>query len=215
MDSQNWLILLKRYRLLAVIRAPSLSSGLAMAQAAAAGGIRLIEITWDSAEPAALIGQLRSQLPACWVGAGTLLSPAEAEAAIAAGAQFGFSPYLNGQILALGQRQGVPMVAGALTPSEIAAAWQAGAAAVKVFPVAAVGGASYIQSLQGPLAGIPLIPTGGITLSAAADLVQAGAIAVGLASALFPKAQVQAQDWASISAGIEALVQSLAPNCQA
>jgi 2-dehydro-3-deoxyphosphogluconate aldolase / (4S)-4-hydroxy-2-oxoglutarate aldolase len=109
----------------------------------------------------------------------------------------------------LGQQAGVPMVAGALTPSEIAAAWQAGAAGVKVFPVMAVGGASYIRSLQGPLAGIPLIPTGGVTPKAAVDLVEAGAIAVGLASALFPKAQVQAQDWASISAQIEALVQAL------
>lgn len=206
---EAWLTLLQQQRLLAVIRAPTLQLGLAMARAAEAGGIRLIEITWNSDQPEALVSQLRAALPHCWVGVGTLLTPAEAEAAIAAGAQFGFSPYIDPQILELGCRHQIPMVAGALTPTEIARAWAAGAAAVKVFPISAVGGAAYLRSLRGPLPHIPLVPTGGVTLDNARSLLEAGAIAVGLAGALFPEGAVRSQDWTTIAQRIQTLVQAV------
>ncbi|MBD0267747.1 MAG: bifunctional 4-hydroxy-2-oxoglutarate aldolase/2-dehydro-3-deoxy-phosphogluconate aldolase [Cyanobacteria bacterium Co-bin8] len=210
MDRQDWLNLLKKHRLLAVIRAPDLATGLEMARAAEQGGVRLIEITWDSEQPEELVGYLRQDLPHCWIGAGTLLTLAEAKQAIAAGAQFGFSPFTDVPLLELGLERAVPMVAGALTPTEIVTAWRAGAAGVKVFPISAVGGAAYIRSLQGPLPAIPLIPTGGVTPDNARALLEAGAIAIGLSGSLFPPAQVQKRNWTGIAQQIEALLQRLA-----
>ena len=209
MDRKDWFALLKNHRILAVIRAPDLASGMAMARSAQQGGLRLIEITWDSERPEELVSCLRQELTDCWIGAGTLLTLAEAKDAIAAGAQFGFSPFTDPTLLELGLAQSVPMVAGALTPTEIVAAWRAGAAGVKVFPINAVGGASYIRSVRGPLPDIPLIPTGGVTPDNAKSLIEAGAIAVGLSTALFPKALVQQQDWDSIAQRIQHLRQQL------
>ncbi|HEY9881521.1 MAG TPA: bifunctional 4-hydroxy-2-oxoglutarate aldolase/2-dehydro-3-deoxy-phosphogluconate aldolase, partial [Leptolyngbyaceae cyanobacterium] len=190
MNREEWLSLLKQYCVLAVIRAPDLMTGLAMAKAAAAGGIRLIEITWNSDQPAELVSRLRESLPACWIGAGTLLTVAEVKDAIAAGAQYGFSPHTAPELIELGLTHTFPMVAGALTPTEIITAWNAGAAGVKVFPISVMGGAAYLHSLQGPLSGIPLIPTGGVTPDNTASLLKAGAIAVGIAGALFPEEAV-------------------------
>lgn len=215
MQREDWLTLLRKQRLLAVIRAPSLGMGLAMAQAVEQGGMRLIEITWDSAQPAELVGQLRRKLPHCWIGAGTLLTLEEARDAIAAGAQFGFSPLTDTHLLELGLRQEVPMVAGALTPTEIVTAWRAGAAGVKVFPISSVGGAAYLRSLQGPLKHIPLIPTGGVTPGNAPELLAAGAIAVGLSGALFPEQWVRTSNWAAVAAAVRQLVQTPMANCPA
>jgi 2-dehydro-3-deoxyphosphogluconate aldolase / (4S)-4-hydroxy-2-oxoglutarate aldolase len=209
MDRADWFTLLKKHRILAVIRAPDRASGIAMARAAQQGGLRLIEITWDSEQPEELVSRLRQELSDCWIGAGTLLTLAEAKDAIAAGAQFGFSPFTDPALLDLGLSQAVPMVAGALTPTEIVTAWRAGAAGVKVFPISAVGGVAYIRSMQGPLPAIPLIPTGGVNLENAGALIEAGAIAVGLSTALFPKALVQQQDWDSIAQRIQHLRQQL------
>lgn len=166
-----------------------------MAQAVAAGGIRLIEITWNSDRPADLITQLRSDLPDCWIGAGTLLTQEQVKGAIAAGAQFLFTPHVDQGLIELAISQDVPIVPGALSPTEIVQAWQAGASSVKVFPVQAMGGASYIRSLQGPLGQIPLIPTGGVTVENARSFLDAGAIAVGLSGDLFPQSAVSQGNW--------------------
>jgi 2-dehydro-3-deoxyphosphogluconate aldolase/(4S)-4-hydroxy-2-oxoglutarate aldolase len=199
MDNASFLDLLRQHRAIAVIRASQLEVGMAQAQAAAAGGLRLIEITWDSASPAHLVDKLRQQLPHCTIGVGTALSIADLDAAVAAGAQFCFCPHTDLELIQQAQTVQIPIVPGALTPNEIVAAWQAGAAAVKVFPISAVGGVSYIRSLQGPLAHIPLVPTGGVTVENAAEMVQAGAIAVGLSTSLFPKAAVAEKNWAAIT----------------
>ncbi|MEM9165062.1 MAG: hypothetical protein AAGC54_18585, partial [Cyanobacteria bacterium P01_F01_bin.4] len=130
------------------------------------------------------------------------------ETAIATGAQFAFSPYTSPKMLALAASKGVPLIPGAMTPTEIVTAWQAGATAVKVFPISTLGGAAYIRSLQGPLGQIPLIPTGGIDLSMAPELLRAGAIAVGLSSALFPTADIKAQNWSAIRQRAQDLVKA-------
>jgi 2-dehydro-3-deoxyphosphogluconate aldolase/(4S)-4-hydroxy-2-oxoglutarate aldolase len=199
MNGQEWRNLLKHYRMIAVIRAQTVEMGLALAEAVAAGGVRLIEVTWNSDRPALLIERLRDRLPHCWIGAGTLLQPTDVTAAVAAGAQFGFMPHTHPELMSLAQTAGMPAIPGALTPTEIVTAWQAGASAVKVFPVTAMGGAHYIQQLQGPLGHIPLIPTGGVTGDNGAALLRAGAIAVGLSSSLFPAAAVAAHNWEAIT----------------
>jgi 2-dehydro-3-deoxyphosphogluconate aldolase / (4S)-4-hydroxy-2-oxoglutarate aldolase len=196
---QDWLGVLQKSRVIAVIRTLDLKLGLSMAQAVAAGGIKLIEVTWNSEHPANLVAKLRAELPHCRVGCGTLLNLAQMQEAMAAGAQFGFMPHVAPDLIRYAQERLWPIHPGALTPSEIVTAWQAGASAVKVFPVSAVGGDAYIRSLQGPLGQIPLIPTGGVTFANAGGFLAAGAIAIGLSGELFPQPAVHQQDWPFIT----------------
>ncbi|MGK7872744.1 MAG: bifunctional 4-hydroxy-2-oxoglutarate aldolase/2-dehydro-3-deoxy-phosphogluconate aldolase [Xenococcaceae cyanobacterium] len=207
--SGSWLQLLQKHRAIAVIRSPQLQLALAMAKAVADGGIRLIEITWNSDRPAELISQLRSELPSCTIGAGTILTVEQLREAIACGTQFLFSPHVKGALIQAAAEYNVPIIPGALSPTEIVTAWQAGASCVKVFPVQAVGGASYIKSLQGPLGQIPLIPTGGVTLENAKEFICSGAIAVGLSGELFPGQLVAARDWQAIAIRAKTLHQRL------
>ena len=208
----QWADRLARDRAIAVIRATEWTQGLAMAQAAADGGLRLIEITWNSVRPAELVAELRDRLPNCQIGAGTLLDAAMVREAVAAGAQFGFAPFGEPGAIAAAVVAGMPIVPGALTPTEIAAAWQAGASSVKVFPISAVGGPSYVRSLV-PVLPIPLIPTGGVTLANAADFLAAGAMAIGLAGELFPASAVAAGNWAIVRDRAQQLVQQVSPHC--
>jgi 2-dehydro-3-deoxyphosphogluconate aldolase/(4S)-4-hydroxy-2-oxoglutarate aldolase len=206
----SWLQWLRQEQAIAVIRAPDWTTGEQMAIAIAAGGMRCIEITWNSDRPAHLVAHLRAQLPDCCIGAGTLLTVSQVQEAIAAGAQFLFTPHTQLDLIRQAVQADCPMVAGALTPTEIVTAWQAGATAVKVFPIQAVGGAAYIRSLQGPLGQIPLIPTGGVTLENAAAYLAAGAIAVGLSSQLFSAQAIQTKNWVAITQTAQRLRQRLA-----
>ncbi|WP_448562912.1 bifunctional 4-hydroxy-2-oxoglutarate aldolase/2-dehydro-3-deoxy-phosphogluconate aldolase [Trichothermofontia sp.] len=208
--SLDWLAHLRQQRLIAVIRVSDLALGLQLAQAAADAGLRLIEITWNSDRATALIPRLRESLPNCWIGTGTLLSVADLQQAIAVGAQFCFAPHTDPALIAAATAQAVPLIPGALSPTEIVTAWQAGASSVKVFPIQAVGGACYLRSLQGPLGHIPLIPTGGVTCANAKAMLEAGAIAVGLSRDLFPHDWVQAGNWEAIVTHIRQFHQSLA-----
>ncbi|MER3494290.1 MAG: keto-deoxy-phosphogluconate aldolase [Mastigocladus sp. ERB_26_2] len=206
MSNHPWLTLLKKHRAIAVIRASQLELGRQMALAMASGGIQLIEITWNSANAPELITKLRSELPDCTIGTGSLLNLQQFYYAISAGAQFLFTPHVDPIMIQAAVAANIPIIPGALSPTEIVTAWNHGATCVKVFPVQAVGGASYIKSLQGPLDNIPLIPTGGVTLKNAQEFLQAGAIAVGLSSELFPKQFVETGNWQAISQQAKTLV---------
>lgn len=210
MSDQPWLNLLRSTRAIAVIRTSQIELGRQMAKAVAAGGMQLIEITWNSDRPEQLIDQLRSELPECTIGTGTLLTSEQMKEAIAAGAQFLFTPHVDPVMIELAVQRSVPIIPGALSPTEIVTAWAAGASCVKVFPVQAVGGISYIKSLQGPLGDIPLIPTGGVTLENAKEFLSAGAIAVGLSGELFPKHLVKAKNLEAIAQLAKTLMQQLA-----
>jgi 2-dehydro-3-deoxyphosphogluconate aldolase / (4S)-4-hydroxy-2-oxoglutarate aldolase len=194
----DWLTCLQHHRVIAVIRASDLATGLNMAQAAADAGINLIEITWNSAEPGTLLKKLRRTLPNCRIGVGTILTPDDLSMAIASGAQYCFSPYTSRELIELAYDYEVPLIPGAMTPTEIVSAWQAGASSVKVFPIDAIGGPNYVKNLQGPLGQIPLIPTGGVSLGAAPELIRAGALAVGISGSLFKNADVIEQNWQAI-----------------
>lgn len=212
MSNQSWLKCLRQQRAIAVIRAPQKELGRQMALAVASGGMELIEITWNSDRATELIAQLRSELPNCIIGTGTLLNLEQQQQAIAAGAQFLFTPHIDIAMIEAAVTANVPIVPGALSPTEIVTAWQAGASCVKVFPVQAVGGANYIKSLQGPLGDIPLIPTGGVTLDNAKEFIKAGAIAVGLASDLFPKDCIATGNWQAIAQLAKTLLQQIHTN---
>ncbi|MGF1938133.1 MAG: bifunctional 4-hydroxy-2-oxoglutarate aldolase/2-dehydro-3-deoxy-phosphogluconate aldolase [Nostoc sp. ChiQUE02] len=209
MPNQIWLSQLEKHRAIAVIRAPKMEVGQQMAMAVASGGMQLIEITWNSDRAAELISQLRSKLPACTIGTGTLFNVQQLQEAIASGAQFLFTPHVDSEMIQAAQEKNVPIIPGALTPTEIVTAWSQGASCVKVFPVQAVGGVDYIKSLQGPLGQIPLIPTGGVTLENAKEFLQAGAIAVGLSGELFPKKLVTDGNWEAIATQARKLMRQL------
>ncbi|MEH2327352.1 MAG: bifunctional 4-hydroxy-2-oxoglutarate aldolase/2-dehydro-3-deoxy-phosphogluconate aldolase [Nostoc sp.] len=209
MPNQIWLSQLQKHRAIAVIRASKIEVGGQMAMAVASGGMQLIEITWNSSRAGELITRLRSELPDCTIGTGTLFNVQQLEEAIASGAQFLFTPHVNPAMIQAAQEKNVPIIPGAMTPTEIVTAWSQGASCVKVFPVQAVGGVDYIKSLQGPLGEIPLIPTGGVTLENAKEFLQAGAIAVGLSGELFPKKLVTDGNWQAIASGARKLIQQL------
>jgi 2-dehydro-3-deoxyphosphogluconate aldolase/(4S)-4-hydroxy-2-oxoglutarate aldolase len=209
MSNQVWLSKLQQQRAIAVIRASEVKLGQQMALAVAYGGMQLIEITWNSDRAAQLISQLRSELPECTIGTGTLFNVEQLQAAINAGAQFLFTPHVDPAMIEAAAEQDIPIIPGALSPTEIVTAWSHGASCVKVFPVTAMGGATYIQSLQGPLGHIPLIPTGGVTIKNAPEFLTAGAIAVGLSGQLFPRHLVETGNWQNITQEARKLIQQL------
>src|SRR5262249_3110376 len=143
----------------------------------------VIEITMTVPGALRVIEQLAGRGDAV-VGAGTVLDAETARACTQAGARFIVSPALHVPTIELCRRHGVVVMPGALTPTEIVTAWQAGADLVKVFPCTALGGASYIRSLKAPLPQIELCPTGGVNLKNAGDFIRAGAAAVGIGADL-------------------------------
>lgn len=147
-------------------------------------GVRVFEITMDGSDAPAALGACRVALPpSCAVGAGTVRSVEQLRAAIDSGAQFGVSPVLQPEVLAAALDAGLPFMPGAYTPTEADAAWRAGATFVKLFPASSLG-ATHIREMRGPLSEIELIPTGGIDAANAATFLAAGAVAVGIGSAM-------------------------------
>ena len=164
-------------RVIAVLRGMDPDRVDSVAGVLARSGVRVVEVTMDS--PGAVESIQRIAHSDSIIGAGTIMSIAEAEAAISAGATFLVAPHTDQSVARWAVELGIPMIPGAFTPTEVMGAWSAGVAAVKVFP-ASVGGPGLLKALLGPLGGIPLIPTGGITAENAAAFLAAGAVAVGL-----------------------------------
>src|SRR5687768_4012576 len=169
---------------LPVIRASSQEEALAVVDAIVAGGITAIEVTMTVQNAAELIRKLTAERKELLIGAGTVLDPETARVCIDAGAQFIISPATNFDTIAYCNEVEIVVMPGALTPTEIVNAWDAGADIVKVFPADAMGGAKYLRSLKAPLPHIKMIPTGGVSLDTAADFIKAGAEALGVGSDL-------------------------------
>lgn len=180
---------IRRHRLVVVLRRVEPRDALlALVDELADAGARVFEVTFDAPTAEADLAALRLRLrdrfgDDALVGAGTLRRPAQLEAALRAGAQFGVAPTLDPALVRAAAEAGLPFVPGALTPTEIEAAWSAGAAFVKVFPASAVGPA-FVRELRGPMPEIGLIPTGGIDRTNARSWLEAGAAAVGIGSGL-------------------------------
>jgi 2-dehydro-3-deoxyphosphogluconate aldolase/(4S)-4-hydroxy-2-oxoglutarate aldolase len=168
-----------------VVRASSSAQALIAAQAVRDGGIPIVEITMTVPGALDVIRELRKASDSnVLIGAGTVLSKKMAQDCVDAGAQFLVSPGLDVPSLEFAQKEGMLMLAGALTPTEVITAWNAGSELVKIFPCGQVGGAAYIKSLKGPLPQVPLVPTGGVNLNTAADFILAGAAALGVGGEL-------------------------------
>lgn len=176
------------YRIVAILRGCAPGRVPAIAGALADGGIRLLEITLNSDGALDAIRAVTERLGGrVLVGAGTVLTAAEAESAIDAGAAFILSPSLDTDTIRMTRQLGAVSIPGAFTATEILAAHRAGADLVKVFPASV--GAGYIRDIRGPLSGIPLMPTGGVNLENIRSFRAAGAAAYGIGSALVPAGQ--------------------------
>lgn len=179
---------IRRERLIVVLRriAPR-ERLLALVDELVDAGARVFEVTFDAPEAAGDLAAVRERLDdaaaPCLVGAGTVLTSGQLHDAREAGADFAVAPVLDRDLLAAALDAGLPFIPGALTPTEIAAAWSAGATMVKVFPASAVGPA-LVRELRGPLPEIALIPTGGVDGENAAAYLDAGAAAVGIGGAI-------------------------------
>jgi 2-dehydro-3-deoxyphosphogluconate aldolase / (4S)-4-hydroxy-2-oxoglutarate aldolase len=171
--------------LVAILRAAGAGRFLEVGRVLYEAGVRGIEVTLTSEGALEAFGRLREELPGdALLGVGTVRSVADAELAVAAGAGYLVAPDLRPEVVGWAVERGLPVVPGALTPTEVAAAWAAGATAVKVFPVSAVGGPAYVKALRAPLPEVPLVPTGGVGIDDIGDYLDAGAAAVGLGSPL-------------------------------
>jgi 2-dehydro-3-deoxyphosphogluconate aldolase/(4S)-4-hydroxy-2-oxoglutarate aldolase len=171
--------------LVPVVRAQSADEAMKVVDAICEGGVPILEITMTVPGALAVMEQVSRRFGSDVVlGAGTVLDPETARACILAGAQFVVSPALNPGTIEMCRRYSIAVVPGALTPTEVIAAWTAGADVVKVFPCGALGGASYIKSLKAPLPQIELIPTGGVSVKTAADFIRAGSLALGVGADL-------------------------------
>jgi 2-dehydro-3-deoxyphosphogluconate aldolase/(4S)-4-hydroxy-2-oxoglutarate aldolase len=197
------LLVLKRIEevgIIPVVRVESEEQAIAVAKVIGEAGIPILEITMTVPGAVRVIEKLSKRYgDEVLVGAGTVLDPEAARACIGAGAQFIVSPALNMQTIELCKQQAVAVFPGSLTPTEVVSAWQAGADAVKVFPCSAVGGAKYLRALRAPLPQINLIPTGGVSLSTAKDLISAGAWALGVGADLVNTRAIKAGEYDSVA----------------
>jgi 2-dehydro-3-deoxyphosphogluconate aldolase/(4S)-4-hydroxy-2-oxoglutarate aldolase len=168
-----------------VVRATSADEAMRAIEAIREGGIPVLEITMTVPGAVKLIEEVAKRYGKdALVGAGTVLDPETATACISSGARFVVSPALNLETIACCRRLAVAVMPGALTPTEVVQAWNAGADFVKVFPAGAVGGPSYLKALKAPLPQIELVPTGGVSLKTAGDFIRAGAAALGVGADL-------------------------------
>jgi len=176
---------IRKVALVPVLRATSAELAIKAAAAIEAGGVSLLEVTMTVPGAIDVISAvIKSSQGRVVVGAGTVLDPETARACIIAGARFVVSPALNLGTIEVCRSYSIAVIPGALTPTEIVTAWEAGADIVKVFPCGSLGGPKYLAALKGPLPQIELIPTGGVSLSNAADFLAAGACALGVGSDL-------------------------------
>jgi len=181
-----------------IIRAPDGSQLVEVAQALAAGGVDCLEVTFTVPKAHKVLEQVADALgDKVLLGAGTVLDTETCRTAILAGAEFIVAPNTNVGVIEMCKRYSKIVCPGALTPTEVVAAWQAGADFVKVFPCDVLGPA-HLKALRGPLPQVKMIPTGGVTLETAADFIKAGACALGIGSSLVEPKAVATRDFARI-----------------
>lgn len=185
--------------IVAVIRAESGEQLADVAEALLAGGVKCLEITFTVPGAVRVIEQVAHRLgDRVLLGAGTVLDPETARAALLAGARFIVSPIVNKQVIRLCQRYDRLVMPGAFTPTEVVTAWEQGADIVKVFP-SDVTGPRYLKALHGPLPQVKLMPTGGVNLETAAEFLRCGACALGIGGSLIEPAAVARGDFERIA----------------
>jgi 2-dehydro-3-deoxyphosphogluconate aldolase / (4S)-4-hydroxy-2-oxoglutarate aldolase len=196
--------------LVPVIRVASAAEAIDVADAIKEGGVTVIEITMSVQGAIDVIKDLTKKYrDEIIMGAGTVLDPETGRAALLAGAQFIVSPTLNLDLIALAHRYSAVVIPGAMTPTEILTAWNAGADMVKVFPAAQLGGPEYLKALRGPLPQILLVPTGGVNLQNAGAFIKAGAAALGAGGELVDKKAVKERKFNIITENTRAFLKAI------
>lgn len=190
---------LKAEKVIALIRADSSDGLLDCARALAAGGLTSIELTMTTPGAIRLLEKASAELPDFLFGLGTVLDAETARAGILAGAKFIVTPALRPEVITLCRRYSVPVFCGALTPTEILTAWEAGADAAKIFPVEFFG-PGYIKSVKAPLPQVEMVPTGGVNESNVGEFLRAGAFATAAGSSLVDAKAFKERNWAAITA---------------
>jgi 2-dehydro-3-deoxyphosphogluconate aldolase / (4S)-4-hydroxy-2-oxoglutarate aldolase len=184
--------------IVAVVRSESSESLVRVVAALAEGGVSAAEVTFTVPDAVDVIRQVRREVgDAVVLGAGTVLDPETARAALLAGAEYIVSPIVNLDVIRLCRRYDKVVMPGAFTPTEVVSAWEAGADIVKIFP-ADVGGAAYLKALRGPLPQVRLMPTGGVDLTTAESFLKAGACCLGIGSALVDPKAIASGDFTRI-----------------
>jgi 2-dehydro-3-deoxyphosphogluconate aldolase / (4S)-4-hydroxy-2-oxoglutarate aldolase len=185
--------------LVAIIRSPSGEQLVDVAEALVAGGIDVLEVTFTVPDALGVLASVRKKLGnRILLGAGTVLDPETARAALLAGAEYIVTPTVNPSVIEMCRRYDKVVMPGAFTPTEVLTAWEAGADVVKLFP-AEIGGPGHVRALKGPFPQIRILPTGGVNLETIGDFVKAGACAVGLGSALVEKSALEQRNFARIT----------------
>ncbi|MDE0141856.1 MAG: bifunctional 4-hydroxy-2-oxoglutarate aldolase/2-dehydro-3-deoxy-phosphogluconate aldolase [Caldilineaceae bacterium] len=202
-NAQNTVQVIEKGGVVPVVRLPDLAGAAELAQALLDGGVTAVELTMTSPGALEALSLLRERVPAFAQGAaalgmGSVLNRNMAAAAIARGAQFVVAPTLDLPTVAYCAGLKVPVMPGAFTPSEVQNAWQAGAAVVKVFPATKLG-PGYFTDILAPLPHLKLMPTGGVGLDNAGEFVRAGAVAVGVGSALVRKDWIADGSWQAVT----------------
>ena len=196
--------------LIPVVRVSSAQEAMDVAEALKAGGCSFIEITMSVQGAIDVIKELTEKYKdEIIMGAGTILDPETGRAALLAGAQFIVSPTLNIDLIHLVHRYGAVVIPGAMTPTEILSAWNAGADMVKVFPAAQLGGPDYLKALKGPFPQILLVPTGGVNLQNTGAFIKAGASAVGAGGELVDKKAVKEKKFHVITENTRAFLKTI------
>jgi 2-dehydro-3-deoxyphosphogluconate aldolase/(4S)-4-hydroxy-2-oxoglutarate aldolase len=181
-----------------------------VAESLKAGGISAIEFTFSTPGALDMVKEASVNFgEEVLLGAGTVLDPETARAAILAGAEFIVTPTVNLETIAMCKRYGKPIVAGAMTPTEMLTVWEAGADLVKVFPASNIGGPDYIRAVLAPLPQLRLVPTGGVSADNAASYLKAGAAAVAVGGNLVNKKAVANGDWTAITGEAQRLVSAV------
>jgi 2-dehydro-3-deoxyphosphogluconate aldolase/(4S)-4-hydroxy-2-oxoglutarate aldolase len=206
MDRTSVIAAIERSGIVAVIRIKEPSKVRAVVDAIAAGGVRALEVTMTVPGAIDLIRELAPTMPPGFLlGAGTVVDPDTAERVIGAGAQYVVSPVFRRAVISACHRHDVPVMPGCFTPTEILDAWDAGGDIIKVFPATALG-PGYIKDVRAPLPHVRLMPTGGVTLDNAGDWIRAGAVAVGVGTALLDSKAIASGDFAVLRAHAERIV---------
>ncbi len=176
-------------------------------QEAFAAGLQAIEVTMNTPGAAGIIRAHRDQVPAGkYLGMGTVRNLSEAREAYEAGAMFFVSPNFDPDVIQFARRKDIPVISGAMTPTEVYDAWEAGAGMIKVFPCRALGGPHYIRELCGPFDHIPLVAVGGVNIENVSEYLRSGAAAIGVGISLFGEQAVQEEDWAAVRKNVDRFI---------
>jgi 2-dehydro-3-deoxyphosphogluconate aldolase/(4S)-4-hydroxy-2-oxoglutarate aldolase len=201
---------IERLGVVAIIRMPDPAALRAVVDALAEGGVRALEVTMTVPRAIELIAEIAPTLPRDFIfGAGTVLDAETVRRAVEAGAQFIVSPVFKPDVVKAAHAEGVPVMPGCFTPTEILGAWEMGADIIKVFPATSVG-PGYLKDIRGPLPQVKLMPTGGVSIDNVGDWLRAGAVGVGVGSALVDTKAIAAKQFNVIADNARRIVANVA-----